>query len=201
MSLLHNPRKLSGLTLSCINLSFLYSNARLMTIHMNITQSHRLRSMLSLYLRQSDVALCSWSGGQRRRQNLGEEVEWREAKEEMPPYRLPLRLFGGLLAAQQEPAQDMERVVLIPCVEPVRHTCLPASEAHSVQTGLWLSLFIKEPPSSLQSTLSKIQTKPLYISTEGPATHFWDWAKPNIYSILYSTQMNYCSTYGEDQGI
>ena len=30
----------------------------------------------------------------------------------------------------------------------------------------------KEPPSSLQSTLSKIQTKPLYISTEGPATHF-----------------------------
>ena len=124
MSLLHNPRKLSGLTLSCINLS----NARLMTIHMNITQSHRLRSMLSLYLRQSDVALCSWSGGQRRRQNLGEEVEWREAKEEMPPYRLPLRLFGGLLAAHQEPAQDMERVVLIPCVEPLRHTCLPASE-------------------------------------------------------------------------
>ena len=52
------------------------------------------------------------------------------------------RLFGGLLAAQQEPAQDMERVVLIPCVEPLRHTCLPASEAHSVQTGLWLSLFI-----------------------------------------------------------
>ena len=93
MSLLHNPRKLSGLTLSCINLSFLYSNARLMTIHMNITQSHRLRSMLSLYLRQSDVALCSWSGGQRRRQNLGEEVEWREAKEEMPPYRLPLKTF------------------------------------------------------------------------------------------------------------
>ena len=64
-----------------------------MTIHMNITQSHYLRSMLSLYLRQSDVALCSWSGGQRRRQNLGEEVEWREAKEEMPPYRLPLKTF------------------------------------------------------------------------------------------------------------
>ena len=61
--------------------------------------------------------------------------------------------------------------------------------------------FGKDLPSSLQSTLSKIQTKPLYISTEGPATHFWDWAKPNIYSILYSTQMNYCSTYGEDQGI
>ena len=57
----------------------------------------------------------------------------------MPPYRLPLRLFGGLLAAQQEPAQDMERVVLIPCVEPLRHKCLPASEARSVQTGLWLS--------------------------------------------------------------
>ena len=70
---------------------------------------------------------------------MGEEVEWREAKEEMPPYRLPLRLFGGLLAAQQEPAQDMERVVLIPCVEPLRHICLPASEALSVQTGLWLS--------------------------------------------------------------
>ena len=49
------------------------------------------------------------------------------------------RLFGGLLAAQQEPAQDMERVVLIPCVEPLRHTCLPASEDHSVQTGIWLS--------------------------------------------------------------
>ena len=31
---------------------------------------------------------------------------------------------------------------------------------------------IKDPPSSLQSTLSKIQTKPLYISTEDPATHF-----------------------------
>ena len=30
----------------------------------------------------------------------------------------------------------------------------------------------KDPPSSLQSPLSKIQTKPLYISTEGPATHF-----------------------------
>ena len=59
----------------------------------------------------------------------------------------------------------------------------------------------KDPPSSLQSTLPKIQTKPLYISTEGPATHFWDWAKPNIYTILYSTQMNYWWTYGEDQGI
>ena len=59
----------------------------------------------------------------------------------------------------------------------------------------------KEPPSSLQSPLSKIQTKPLYISTEGPATHFWDWAKPNIYTILYSTQMNYWWTYGEDQGV
>ena len=70
---------------------------------------------------------------------MGEEVEWREAKEEMPPYRLPLRLFGGLLAAHQEPAQDMERVVLIPCVEPLRRTCLPASEARSVQIGIWLS--------------------------------------------------------------
>ena len=59
----------------------------------------------------------------------------------------------------------------------------------------------KDPPSSLQSPLSKIQTKPLYISTEGPATHFWDWAKPNIYTILYSTQMNYWWTYGEDQGV
>ena len=56
----------------------------------------------------------------------------------------------------------------------------------------------KDPPSSLQNTLSSIQTKPLYISTEGLATHFWDWAKPNI---LYSTGMNYWSTYGEDQGI
>ena len=71
---------------------------------------------------------------------MGEEVEWREAKEEMPPYRLPLRLFGGLLAAQQEPAQDMERVVLFPCVEPLRHISLPASEARSVQIGIWLSL-------------------------------------------------------------
>ena len=58
----------------------------------------------------------------------------------------------------------------------------------------------KDPPSSLQSPLSKIQTKPLYISTEGPATHFWDWAKPNIYTILYSTQMNYWWTYGENLG-
>ena len=56
--------------------------------------------------------------------------------EEMPAYRLPLRLFGGLLAAQQEPAQDKERVVLFPCVEPLRHTCLPAGEACSVQTGI-----------------------------------------------------------------
>ena len=60
-------------------------------------------------------------------------------------------------------------------------------------------LCCKDPPSSLQSPLSKIQTKPLYISTEDPATHFWDWAKPNIYNILYSTQMNYWWTYGEDQ--
>ena len=58
----------------------------------------------------------------------------------------------------------------------------------------------KDPPTSLQSPLSKIQTKPLYISTEGPATHFWDWAKPNIYTILYSTQMNYWWTYGENLG-
>ena len=34
---------------------------------------------------------------------------------------------------------------------------------------LWMR---KDPPSWLQSTLSKIQTKPLYISTECPATHF-----------------------------
>ena len=71
----------------------------------------------------------------------------------------------------------------------------------SVNTfDVYYKSFYKEPPSSLQSPLSKIQTKPLYISTEGPATHFWDWAKPNIYTILYSTQMNYWWTYGENLG-
>ena len=59
----------------------------------------------------------------------------------------------------------------------------------------------KDPPNSLKSPLPKIQTEPLYISTESPAAHFWDWAKPNIYTILYSTQMNYWSTYGEDKGV
>ena len=73
------------------------------------------------------------------------------------------------------------------------------SNQYSVKT-IELSCGHKDPPSSLQSTLSKIQTKPLYISTEDPATHFWDWAKPNIYNILYSTQMNYWWTYGENLG-
>ena len=45
----------------------------------------------------------------------------------------------------------------------------------------------KDPPNSLKSPLPKIQTEPLYISTESPAAHFWDWAKPNI-SILYYIQ-------------
>ena len=84
-----------------------------------------------------------------------------------------------------------------------------ASDFHETFTRSYLALNMsknffrthKDPPSSLQSPLSKIQTKPLYISTEGPATHFWDWAKPNIYTILYSTQMNYWWTYGEDQGV
>ena len=55
---------------------------------------------------------------------------------------------------------------------PTHYNCFLPTSLHIMAKICCRKIANKDPPSWLQSTLSNIQTKPLYISTEGPATHF-----------------------------